>query len=103
MGGHNPAKGNIRRHYLVVSQAAYNRKSGLVVGLAINHKHVVDDPFRFHVLDFASGTNGDALLLQLLAYDFVARHGKVIGHLSPSSEFDNLLYKVRSIFMKEPR
>lgn len=103
MGGHDPAKGNIRRRYLVVSQAAYNLKSGMIVGLAITHKHIPHDPFRFYVLDFSSGTNGDALLLQLLSYDFIARHGKVIGHLPPSSEFDNLLSKIRSIFLKEPK
>lgn len=100
MGGHDPKSGNIRRRYLVVSHSEYNSKSGLVVGLAITHVHR-DSPFRFPIVDFESGTNGDALLLQLLSYDFVARHGKIIGHLRQSREFDILLEQVRNIFIKE--
>lgn len=100
MGGHNPEKGNIRRRYLVVSRSQYNSKSGLVIGLAITHIHR-DSPYRFPVVDFASKTNGDALLFQLLSYDFLARHGEIIGHISASSEFDNILDQVRNIFKKE--
>ena len=58
MGGHNPKEGNIRRRFLVVSRYQYMKKSGLVVGLAITHKHIANNPFRFHVLDFSSNTNG---------------------------------------------
>ena len=87
MGGHDPEKGNIRRRYLI--------------GLAITHNHITDDPFRFYVLDYASHTNGDALLFQMLSYDFIARHGKIIGHIKESTEFDNLLQQVRNIFSKE--
>ena len=101
MGGHDPEKGNIRRRYLVVSRHAYTKKSGLVIGLAITHNHITDDPFRFYVLDYASHTNGDALLFQMLSYDFIARHGKIIGHIKESTEFDNLLQQVRNIFSKE--
>ena len=53
--------------------------------------YITDDPFRFYVLDYASHTNGDALLFQMLSYDFIARHGKIIGHIKESTEFDNLL------------
>ena len=86
---------------MVVSRYQYMKKSGLVVGLAITHKHIANNPFRFHVLDFSSNTNGDALLFQMLTYDFVARHGKVIGHIKPSAEFDNVLKQVQNIFLKE--
>lgn len=100
MGGHDPENGNIRRRYLVVSRKEYNNKSGLVIGLAITHVHR-DSPFRFPIVDFESGTNGDALLLQLLSYDFLARHGKVIGQIRKSKGFDELLEQVGNIFTKE--
>lgn len=101
MGGHDPKQGNIRRRFLIVSRHQYNEKSGLVIGLAITHNHIENNPFRFYVLDFPSKTNGDALLFQMLTYDFIARHGKVIGHISPSAEFDELLKQVQNIFIKE--
>lgn len=101
MGGHDPKKSNIRRRFLVVSRHQYIKKSGLVIGLAITHNHVENNPFRFHVLDFSSSTNGDALLFQMLTYDLMARHGKVIGHIKPSAEFDDLLKQVQNIFLKE--
>ncbi|WP_240470723.1 type II toxin-antitoxin system PemK/MazF family toxin [Lactobacillus helveticus] len=103
MGGHNPEEGNIRRRYLVVSRYQYNAKSGLVVGLAITHNHIDNNPFRFYVVDYPSHTNGDALLFQMLSYDFVARHEQVIGHVKDSTEFDNLLNQVQNIFLKEQR
>ncbi|GET18315.1 type II toxin-antitoxin system PemK/MazF family toxin [Ligilactobacillus agilis] len=91
MGGHNVVEGNIRRHFLVVSRYEYNRRSNLVCGLAITHKHV----------DFESGTNGDALLLQLLTYDFVARNGKVIGHIHDEGQLNRIIKQVSNIFSKE--
>ena len=49
---------------------------------------IFDSPFRFPIVDFESGTNGDALLLQLLTYDFVARNGKVIGHIHDEGQLN---------------
>ena len=100
MGGHNVVEGNIRRHFLVVSRYEYNRRSNLVCGLAITHKHI-DSPFRFPIVDFESGTNGDALLLQLLTYNFVARNSKVIGHIHDESQLNRIIKQVSNIFSKE--
>lgn len=100
MGGHDPKQGNIRRHFLVVSRYEYNRRARLVCGLAITHNHV-ESPFRFPIVDFESGTNGDALLLQLLTYDFVARNGKVIGHLHDKGQLSRIIDQVGNIFAKE--
>lgn len=100
MGGHDPQKGNIRRRFSIVSRDVYNARSGLVIGLALTHVHR-EDPFRFPVVDFASRTNGDALLLQLLSYDFLARKGKVIGHIHDVAQFENILTQVQNIFKKE--
>ena len=97
MGGHDPANNNIRRHFLVVSRHEYNKRSKMICGLAITHKHV-DSPFRFPIIDFESGTNGDALLLQLLTYDFVARNGKVIGHIHDQGQLRKIVQQVRNIF-----
>lgn len=70
MGGHNPNSNNIRRPFLVMSRSSYCNRSGLVVGLAITHIHR-NSPFRFSIVDFESKITGDALLLQLLSYDFL--------------------------------
>lgn len=102
MGGHNPQNNNnnIRRPFLVMSRSDYSHKSGLVVGLAITHVHR-DSPFRFSIADFESKVNGDALLLQLLSYDFIARHGEVIGHVHSQRQFKTILKQVQNIFLEE--
>lgn len=100
MGGHNPENNNIRRPFLVMSRAGYSDKSGLVVGLAITHIHR-DSPFRFSIIDFESKIDGDTLLLQLLSYDFLARHGKIIGHIHSERQFKSILKQVQNIFVDE--
>lgn len=35
MGGHNPKKGNIRRHYVVMSTSAYNEATHIFIGMLI--------------------------------------------------------------------
>lgn len=100
MGGHNPEVNNIRRPFLVMSRSNYSDKSGLVVGLAITHVHR-ESPFRFSIVDFESKINGDALLLQLLSYDFIARHGEVIGHIHSQRQFKAILKQVQNIFIEE--
>ena len=78
-------------------------------GLAITHKSIIaiithkydDSPFRFPIADFESGTNGDALLLQLLTYDFVARNGKIIGHIHDKGQLNRIIKQVSNIFSKE--
>lgn len=102
MGGHNPDDNNIRRPFLVMSRNSYSDKSGLVIGLAITHVHR-DSPFRFSIVDFDSKINGDALLLQLLSYDFLARHGKVIGHIHSERQFKSILSQVQNIFAVESK
>lgn len=100
MRGHDPETKNIRRHFLVVSRYEYNQRSKLFCGLALTHKHV-ESPFRFPIVDFESGTNGDALLLQLLTYDFVTRNGRVIGHIHDQSQLNKIIKQVENIFSKE--
>lgn len=100
MGGHNPSNHNIRRPFLVMSRSSYSNRSGLVVALAITHFHR-DSPFRFSIVDFESKINGDALLLQLLSYDFLARHGKVIGHIHSERQFKVILNQVQNILAEE--
>ncbi|CDI61241.1 toxin-antitoxin system, toxin component, MazF family [Lactobacillus helveticus DSM 20075 = CGMCC 1.1877] len=74
---------------------------GMKWWVAIIHNHIDNNPFRFYVVDYPSHTNGDTLLFQMSSYDFVARHGQVIGHVKDSTEFDNLLNQVQNIFLKE--
>ncbi|WP_338088548.1 type II toxin-antitoxin system PemK/MazF family toxin [Limosilactobacillus ingluviei] len=89
--------GWLTHHFLVVSRYEYNKRSGLVCGLALTHKHV-NSPSRFPIVDFENGTNGDALLLQLLTYDFIARNGKIIGHIHDRRQFSKILIQVQNIF-----
>lgn len=100
MGGHDPQAKNIRRPFLVVSRSTYQKRSRLIVGLAMTHRHR-NSAFRFPIVDIKSQINGDALLLQLLSYDFVARHGKVVGHLNNQRELEFILEQVQNIFAKD--
>jgi len=100
IGGHDLEKNNIRRPFLVMSRSSYSNKSGLVIGLAITHVHR-ESPFRFSIVDFESQINGDALLLQLLSYDFLARHGEVVGHIHSQRQFKSILDQVRNVFEEE--
>jgi len=83
--------------FLLMSRSNYSSKSGLVIGLAITHVHR-DSPFRFSIVDFESKINGDVLLLQLLSYYFLARHGGTVGHIRSQKQFKSILDQVRNVF-----
>lgn len=52
-------------------------------------------------IDFQNGINGDALLLQLLSYDFIARHGEIIGQIYTQKQFRKILCQMQNIFAAE--
>ncbi len=97
IGGHDPKNGNIRRPFLVLSREAFNMKTGLVHAMAITSQHR-KSVFRERIIDFASGINGDLLLTQIPEYDFKARNGKIVGHISDQSILEDVLDKFISEF-----
>lgn len=98
IGGHDPESYNIRRPYLVLSKHDFNYKTGLVHVMAISSK-VRRSPFRERIVDFSSGINGDLLLTQIPEYDFKARKGKIVGHITDEDKLE----KIIDIFLSEFR
>ena len=100
-GGHNPAEGNNGRHMLVVSATPYNRSTGFIVGMPIttssryeNNKHykpilIMGDKF--------TGVKGYVCLYQMLNYDYNARKGKAVNHVS-NKYFDEIIPFVKAVF-----
>ena len=44
MGGRNPKKGNIRRHYVVMSTSAYNEATHMFIGMPITTANYSNNP-----------------------------------------------------------
>lgn len=85
MGGHNPKKGNIRRHYVVMSTAAYNEATHMFIGMPITTADYAGNPRYLPILINGSNNNGVkgyVVLWQLQNFDFSARNGMVVNHVS---------------------
>lgn len=84
MGGHDPSKNNICRHYVVMSTSDYNHATNMFIGLPITTSDYSNNPKYMPISVNGSngyGVKGYIVLWQLQNFDFVARHGKVINHL----------------------
>lgn len=81
-GGHDPAAGNIKRPMVVISNDGYNQQTGMVVCMPITSKHVENRRMYAPIADFDSGIKGSIILFQVPNYDFVGRHGEVVGKIS---------------------
>lgn len=97
IGGHDPNNGNIRRPFLVLSGNVYNEKTGLVYAMAISSKHR-ESPFRKRIIDYETGVNGDLLLSKVPQYDYMERHGEIIGHIKDKNLFEEILDIFLQIF-----
>lgn len=95
-GGHDPASGNIRRPFVVVSKDQYNVYTGMIIGMPITSKLRVG-PTYVQVADVASGIHGSIITYQMQNYDFSGRHGEIIGKLSPSTVKD-LTKRAKQVF-----
>lgn len=85
MGGHNPQSGNIRRHYVVMSTSAYNEATHMFIVLPITTTDYANNPRYMPILvngDHGNGVKGYIVLWQLQNFDFQARHGIVVNHVS---------------------
>ncbi|MFD1441526.1 type II toxin-antitoxin system PemK/MazF family toxin [Lacticaseibacillus hegangensis] len=81
-GGHDPEHGNIRRPMIVLSTAAYYKQTGLILGMPITHASSQREDIRPAIDDKKSGIHGSVITYQIQNYDFQARHGQVVGHVS---------------------
>ncbi|MGN1271671.1 type II toxin-antitoxin system PemK/MazF family toxin [uncultured Lactobacillus sp.] len=87
IGGHDPKKKNIRRPFLIMSQASFNQKTGMCYAMAITSKHRARNT-RLEILDFASKIHGDLLLYQVPEYDFISRNCEIVGHIKDEALFN---------------
>lgn len=81
-GGHNPAKGNIRRPMIVISTSQYFQCTGLIIGMPITHKKFQRTDILVPIKDEHSGIEGSIITYQMQNYDFQSRHGKIAGQVS---------------------
>ncbi len=100
-GGHNPKIGNIERPMLVVSATPYNRQTGFIVGMPITSSNKYqNDPHYKSILIMGNkqtGINGYVCLYQVLNYDYIARKGKIVNHVS-AVYFDEIVPYIKAIF-----
>lgn len=85
-GGHNPKRNNIRRHLVVVSNTNYNRQAGFIVGMPIttSDKYAHNQHYLPILVPGTQGTGvkGYICLWQVQNFDFKARNGIVVNHVS---------------------
>lgn len=82
MGGHDPKRGNIRRHYVVMSTTAYNEATHMFVGMPITTANYFNNPRYLPILingNDGTGVKGYIALWQLQNFDFEARNGTIVN------------------------
>lgn len=98
-GGHDSINGNIQRPEVVISSNAYNPKTGLTISMPITSKNRNNKILYLPFVDVKSGIKGSIITWQMRNFDFVSRHGKIVGHVSPAV-LDELLKRAFEIFSK---
>ena len=96
-GGHRPQSGHIRRPMVVLSNDGYNQAMGMIIGMPITSKVKHDHRIYVPVDDHASGISGSIITFQLPNYNFDARHGEIVGHVS-ASMLNELISRTKTIF-----
>lgn len=84
-GGHDAVNNNIRRHMVVISNSAYNRKTGMIMGMPVTTSNRYENDKRFQPIlipDQTNGVKGYICLWQCQNYDFVHRNGKIVNCVS---------------------
>lgn len=77
---HDVSAGNTFRPMLVMSDFAYNQRTGMIVGFPITHTTHISKPFQFELSGHK--ISGHVILTGLLGYDYLARAGKTVDHVS---------------------
>lgn len=89
MGGYNSKVGNIRRHYVVMSTTAYNEATHMFIGMPITTADYANNPRYMPILINGSkgtGVKGYIVLWQLQNFDFNARNGVIVNHISEKKQ-----------------
>jgi len=96
--GHRPENGNNRRPMLVISDGLYNRSTKMIVGFPITSANI-DPAFpRTAMIKIDDQSiHGHAILTGLLGYDYIARHGEIVGTVNRATK-QKALSAVRNIF-----
>lgn len=84
-GGHDARNNNIRRHMVVISNSAYNKHTGMIIGMPITTSSRYKNDERFKPIlipDRENGVKGYICLWQCQNYDFVHRNGKIVNCVS---------------------
>lgn len=82
---------------VVLSNDGYNQAMGMIIGMPITSKVKHDHRIYVPVDDHASGISGSIITFQLPNYDFDARHGEIVGHVS-ASMLNELISRAKTIF-----
>ncbi|MDO7803706.1 type II toxin-antitoxin system PemK/MazF family toxin [Lactiplantibacillus pentosus] len=94
-GGHDKTNHNIRRPMLVISSDIYNQRTGMIVGFPITSQILHGFPGALKIE--SNKVHGYAVLTHLLGYDYSARSGEVVDHLSKALK-QQALSAVKDIF-----
>nr|SFZ88458.1 transcriptional modulator of MazE/toxin, MazF [Loigolactobacillus rennini] len=94
-GGHNPKRGNIRRPMVVLSNDAYNRLTGLILGMPITSKIKTDQ--RLYLTIDEKNIHGSIITFQLQNYDFTARKGQIVAHISDHALLNELINRAKNL------
>lgn len=94
-GGHNPASNKTFRPLLVVSDKAYNQRTGMIVGFPITHTTRIKAPFQIALSSHK--IEGHVILTSLLGYDYIAQSGKIVDHVN-AAELTQAMNAVKDIF-----
>lgn len=96
-GGHSPEHGSIRRPMVVISNTGYNQQVKIVVCMPITSKEKSDRRIYLPIADHGSGIQGNIITFQIPNYDYVARHGEIVGQVS-TTLLNELIERAKSIF-----
>lgn len=96
-GGHDPHHGNIRRPMVVISNNGYNQQLHMVVCMPITSKIKNDRRIYLPIADHDSVIQGNIITFQIPNYDYIARHGEVIGQVN-TALLNELTERAKSIF-----
>lgn len=99
-GGHDPKNKNIRRHMVIVSSDAYNKATGMIVGMPITTNPKYQNNPRYTPIlksgNEIDGVKGFIALWQLQNFDFNSRHGVIVNSLT-DKEYKQLIPYIRDM------
>lgn len=86
---------------MIVSATPYNRSTGFIVGMPIttSNRYQHDNHYKEILVmgDKTTGVKGYVCLYQILNYDYDARKGRVVNHVS-DKYLDEIMPFVKAIF-----